>query len=219
MVNQKSLYKEVHLKSELQHGKRLLCLMYYSSSTFASLYFHCHMKQYSVYLLTPWSTVLLEKLTCFQLVKKFDAFHGTCPPPVPILSQLDPVHTPKSHFLKIQLNIILPPMPGSPKWSLSSRFLHQNPVYASPLPHTCYMPAHLILLDFITLTTLGEQYRSLSSSLYRFSHSPIISSLLGPNILFYILFSKALSLLSSIKKFIIHSTNVTIPIFFFHFFF
>jgi len=77
---------------------------------------------------------------------------------------------------------------------------------------TC--PAHLILLDFITWTTLGEQYRSLSSSLYRFFHSPIISSLLGPNILFYILFSKALSLLSSIKKFIIHSTNVNITIFF-----
>ena len=35
-------------------------------------------------------------------------------------------------------------MPGSPKWSLSIRFPHQNPVYASPLPHSRYMrrPSH-----------------------------------------------------------------------------
>jgi hypothetical protein len=31
-------------------------------------------------------------------------------------------------------------MPGSPKWSLSFRFPHHVPVYASPVPHTCYMP-------------------------------------------------------------------------------
>jgi hypothetical protein len=29
------------------------------------------------YLLTPWSRVLLEKLTGSQLVKKFPAFYGT----------------------------------------------------------------------------------------------------------------------------------------------
>jgi hypothetical protein len=44
-----------------------------------------------------------------------------CSPTVPILSQLDPAHTLTSHFLKIHLNIILPPTTGSPKWSLSFR--------------------------------------------------------------------------------------------------
>jgi len=61
-------------------------------------------------------------------------------PNVPILSQLDPVHTPTPHFLKINLNIILQSTPGSPKWSLSLRFPHQNPVYASLHSHTRYIP-------------------------------------------------------------------------------
>jgi hypothetical protein len=40
-----------------------------------------------------------------------------CQPPVSILSQLSPVHP----------NTILPPKLGSPQWSLSLRFPHQNP--------------------------------------------------------------------------------------------
>ena len=61
---------------------------------------------------------------------------ATCLYPEPALSSPYPV----SHFLSIHLNIILPFTPWSPKWSLSLRFPHQNPVYASPLPHTRYLP-------------------------------------------------------------------------------
>jgi hypothetical protein len=49
----------------------------------------------------------------------------------------------------------------------------------TPLPIRSTCPAHLILLDFITRTILGEEYRSLCS----FLHSPFTSSVLGPNIL------------------------------------
>ena len=73
---------------------------------------------------------------------------------------------------------------------------HQNPVYVSPLPVRATCLAHLILLDFIIRTTLGEQYRSLSSSLFSFLHSPVTSSLLGPNILLKTLFSNTVSLRS-----------------------
>ena len=96
----------------------------------------------------------------------------------PILSQLDPAHKPTSDFLKIHFIIILLSTPGTHTWSLSLRFPHQNPVYASPLPIHATCPAHLIFLDFITRTRLGEEYRSLSSSIHNFLHSSVTSSLL-----------------------------------------
>jgi hypothetical protein len=78
------------------------------------------------------------------------------PTPVSILSQPNPVHILTSHFLKIHHHIILPPTPGSPQWSLSLRFPHQNPVHASRFPIRATCPAHRIL-DFITRTILGEE--------------------------------------------------------------
>ena len=85
-----------------------------------------------------------------------------CPPPVSILSQHDPAHTPTSHLLKIHLNIILPSVPGSSKHPLFLRFTHQNPVYSSTLPNNRYVSTHLICLDFMTQGIFGEQYRSLT---------------------------------------------------------
>ena len=50
-----------------------------------------------------------------------------------------------------------------------------------PSPLRATYLAYLILVDFITRTILGEEYRSLSSSLcIFFPHSSVTSSLLGP---------------------------------------
>ena len=95
-----------------------------------------------------------------------------CPYPEPGRSSPHPPHpTSWRHtlILSSHLNLVL----------LSALFTSGFPtktLYAplfSPIRATC--PAHLILLDFITRTIFGEQYRSLSSSLCSFLHS-IVSS-------------------------------------------
>ena len=88
-------------------------------------------------------------------------------------------------------------MPRSPQWSPSLWLPHQDPIhpFSSPIHATC--PAHLILLDFITRTILGEEYKSFSSLLCNLLHSPVTLSLLGPNILLNTMFSNTLSFLSS----------------------
>jgi len=117
---------------------------------------------------------------------------------VPILNQLDPIHTPNPSSRKIHLNITFPSKPGSPKWSLSLRYPHEIPVCASLLPVRATYPANPIPLDFIIRTILGEEYRSLSYSLCSFLHSSVTLSLLGLNILLNILFSDTLSPRSSL---------------------
>ena len=59
----------INLFLDSKNIKTLLCICVMLFCEFA--YIKCYL------LLTPWCTVLLEKLTGLQLVKKLPAFHGT----------------------------------------------------------------------------------------------------------------------------------------------
>ena len=116
---------------------------------------------------------------------------ATCSYPEPDQSSPCPL----SHLLKILLNIILPSMPGSSKWSLSLKFPHQNPVYTSALPHTCYMPrpSHCPRFDHPSNIEWGVQIIKLLT--VHFSPFLCTLSILGPNILLSNLFSNNVSVI------------------------
>ena len=157
---------------------------------------------WTTYLLTPWCRVLLEKLTGLQLVKKFPAFHGTRRFITTLtsvrhlsLSSASPIQSIYPHPTSWRSILILSThlRLGVPSGLLPSGFPTKT-LYtplSSPIHATC--PAHLILLNFITRTISGEQYKSFSSSLFSLLHSPITSSLLGPNILLNTMFSNTLT--------------------------
>jgi hypothetical protein len=66
--------------------------------------------------------------------------HSQVPATCPIMSQLDPVHTPTSLFPKIRLNIILPSTPGSPNWIFPCDF--PTKTLYTPLLSPCALHAH-----------------------------------------------------------------------------
>ena len=158
------------------------------------------------YLLTPWCTFLLEKLTVLQLIKKFHTFHGTRRFFMALtsvrhlsISWVSPIQSIYPHPTSWRSILILSThlRLGLPSGLFPSGFPTKT-LYtplSSPIRATC--PTHLILLDFITRKILGEEYKLFSYSLCNLLHSPVTSSLLGQNILLNTMFSNTLSFLSS----------------------
>ena len=132
------------------------------------------------YLLTPWCRALLEKLIALQLVKKFPAFHGTrrfIPALTSIrhlsLSWASPIQSIYAHptswrsILILSTHLCLGLSSGLLPSGFPTKTLYTP--FSSPIRATC--PAHLILLDFINCTILGEGYKSFGSS-YAISSTP-----------------------------------------------
>ena len=111
-------------------------------------------------LLTPWNNVLLQKLTGFQLVKKFPAFYGT---------RSFIASFPSARHLSLSWTRLIQSMvPRFPSWRslliLSSHLLLDIPgglfpsgyptkvlyTLLAPIRTTC--PAYLIIIDMLTRT-------------------------------------------------------------------
>ena len=134
--------------------------------------------------LTPWDRVLPENVAGLNLVKKFPAFHGTRRFITALtrvrqlsLSWASPIQSIYPHPTSWRSILILSTYLhlGLPSGLLPSGFPSKTlytPLF-SPIRATC--PTHLILLDFITRTILGEEYKSFSSSLCNILHSPEVT--------------------------------------------
>jgi hypothetical protein len=151
-------------------------------------------RQHITQILTSWRWAFLEKPLVAQLLKNFPTFHESLrmitmytrtiqrSPSWTISIQSIPPHpVPLRYILILSSNLRL----GLPSGLYPSGF--PTNIVFSPLRTTC--PVHLNLLHLIILITLGEEYKLRSSSICSFLHSPVTSSLLGPNILLSTLIS------------------------------
>jgi hypothetical protein len=124
------------------------------------------------------------------------SIHNTSPF-VSILSRANPVHSFSSYLYKIHLMFYVH-LPFVLPISLLLSGFPTNNLYAVlfSLIRATYL-SYFILLYFIILIILGEEYSSRSSSLCSFLHPPINPSLFVPNIFLSTLFLNTLNLGSS----------------------
>jgi hypothetical protein len=87
------------------------------------------------------SKLLTNKLTPWRQNSEVHHRSHQSPPPVPIPSQVNPLHTPPTNLPKVHFDSILLSTSWSFQWSFTFRLSLQNPVHASSLSHACHMPS------------------------------------------------------------------------------
>jgi hypothetical protein len=63
----------------------------------------------------------------------------------------------------------------SPSEVVGSGFITSDYIFSSHLSHESYMPAHITLLDLVTVMIRGGEYKLWSLSLFSFLHRPVTS--------------------------------------------
>jgi hypothetical protein len=140
------------------------------------MYGQCNNVHYCLltFLLTPWSTVLLEKLTGLKLVKKFPAFYGT--------RRFITAFTSARHLSLPWTSSIHSIPPHTTSWrsililsshlhlGLPSGFFHSDfPIYASHLPHPSDMPHPSHYSPFYRTHNIGWAVQIMQLHVMKFS--------------------------------------------------
>jgi len=99
------------------------------------------------------STSLKKNSTFYETRRLYSQEPATCPHSKPDRSNAW-LQTHSFIFISILPSHLLL---GLPSGLFAPMFHHQNPVCTSRLPRTCYLPAHLILLDLITRIIFVEE--------------------------------------------------------------
>jgi hypothetical protein len=122
---------------------------------------------------------------CLQLVKKFPAFYGNRRFLTALtsarhlsLSWASPIQSSHPHSTSWRSILILSShlRLGLPSGLFHSSFPTRTLYTTPPSPIRATFPAHLILLDFITRTILGKEYRPFRSSLCNFLPQILITN-------------------------------------------